>query len=78
MANRSLKLSENAAGKFYVDHSCIDCDLCRQTAPVNFSRNSDKGYSYVSKQPVTPEEIKQCEQAIKECPVDSIGNDGED
>ena len=27
---------------------------------------------------LTPEEEKQCEQAMKECPVDSIGNDGED
>jgi len=78
MANRSLKLSENVAGKFYVDHTCIDCDLCRQTAPTNFSRNSEKGYSYVSKQSATTEEEKQCEQARAECPVDSIGNDGED
>jgi len=77
MANRSLKLSENVGGRFYVDHTCIDCDLCRQSAPANFSRNSDKGYSYVSKQPVTLEEEAQCEQALKECPVDSIGNDGE-
>lgn len=78
MANRSLRLTENVVGKFYVDQSCIDCDLCRQTAPANFKRNSDKGYSYVSKQPVTPEEEKQCEQALKECPVDCIGNDGGD
>lgn len=75
MANRSQKLSENVRGKFYVDVTCIDCDLCRQTAPVNFSRNSEKGYSYVSKQPTTPEEEKQCVQAKAECPVDSIGSD---
>lgn len=78
MANRSLKLSDNMSGKFYVDNTCIDCDLCRQTAPANFSRSADKGYSYASKQPVTTEEEKLCEQARTECPTDSIGNDGED
>ncbi|MBI4373181.1 MAG: ferredoxin [Candidatus Omnitrophica bacterium] len=78
MAKRSLKLPDNAAGKFYVDNTCIDCDLCRQTAPANFSRNADKGYSYVSKQPVTAEEEKLCEQARVECPVDSIGSDKSD
>ncbi|HLD55991.1 MAG TPA: ferredoxin [Candidatus Omnitrophota bacterium] len=77
MANRSERLPENPSGKYYVDTTCIDCDLCRQTAPANFSRNTDKGYSYVSKQPVAAGQIKQCEQAIRECPVDSIGNDGE-
>ncbi|MBI4367866.1 MAG: ferredoxin [Candidatus Omnitrophica bacterium] len=77
MAERTQKLSENASGKFYVDTTCIDCDLCRQTAPANFARNAEKGYSYVSKQPVTPEEAKFCQQAKEECPVDSIGDDGE-
>ncbi|MBI4394855.1 MAG: ferredoxin [Candidatus Omnitrophica bacterium] len=74
---RSLKLPDNVSGKFYVDSSCIDCDLCRMTAPAHFSRNADKGYSYVSKQPVTPEEEKLCEQAKVECPVESIRSDGE-
>ena len=77
MANRSLKLPENVGGRFYVDQSCIDCDLCRQTAPANFSRNSDRGYSYLSKQPMTPAEEQLCEQAKTECPVDSIGSDGD-
>ena len=30
MANRYF---ENVTGKFYVDNQCIDCDLCRETAP---------------------------------------------
>ena len=78
MANRTQKLPENVSGKYYVDKTCIDCDLCRQTAPANFNRNADKGYSYVSKQPTTPEEDKLCQQAEAECPVDSIGDDGGD
>jgi ferredoxin len=77
MANLSTKLLENAPGKFYVDSQCIDCDLCRQTAPLNFSRNGGASYSYVLKQPLTQEEETLCEQAKLECPVEAIGNDGE-
>jgi len=36
MANKDDKLGSNAAGKWYVDSSCIDCDVCRTTAPNNF------------------------------------------
>ena len=78
MADRNQKLPESIGGKFYVDTKCIDCDLCRLTAPANFSRNEGKGYSYVSKQPQTSEAEKLCLQAKTECPVDAIGDDGED
>ena len=59
-----------------MDTECIDCDLCRQTAPDNFDRNEDEGYSYVSKQPENEEEEEACREAIEECPVDAIGDDG--
>ena len=36
MADLASKLAENAVGKYYVDLNCIDCDLCRITAPNNF------------------------------------------
>lgn len=76
MADRTKKLSENVAGRYYVDIKCIDCDLCRLTAPANFTRNAEKGYSFVSKQPATEQEEKLCQQAKAECPVDAIGDDG--
>jgi ferredoxin len=47
------------------------------TAPNNFKRNEDKGYSFVSKQAETPEEEAQCQEAMDSCPVEAIGNDGE-
>jgi ferredoxin len=75
MASVADKVAESVAGKFYVDSQCIDCDLCRQTAPENFDR-SDNGYSFVKKQAESPEEEQQCEQALSECPVEAIGNDG--
>ena len=36
MADAANKYAENVPGKFYVDDQCIDCDLCRETAPANF------------------------------------------
>ncbi len=76
MANRLDKVSESAAGKYYVDTQCIDCDVCRVTAPNNFEREENKGYSYVFRQPATPEEDAQCQEAMDCCPVEAIGNDG--
>ena len=76
MANKESKVKETVPGKFFVDSQCIDCDLCRQTAPDNFNR-SDNGYSFVQKQPQTPEEETLCQQALSECPVEAIGSDGE-
>ena len=75
MATVANKFKENVAGQFYVDDSCIDCDLCRQAAPNNFQR-IDQGYSIVFKQPESPEEITQCQQAKGACPVEAIGDDG--
>jgi len=76
MANAANKYPENAPGKFYVDEQCIDCDLCRETAPANFKRNDDGGHSYVYKQAENPEEEARCKEAMEGCPVEAIGNDG--
>jgi ferredoxin len=56
MANKADKQPENVSGRYYVDTECIDCDVCRDTAPGNFTRQDDGGYSYVYKQPESPEE----------------------
>ena len=76
MADRDDRLPENAAGRFYVDGQCIDCDLCRQTAPRNFQRNDREGYSFVVCQPETTKEAEECREALDECPVEAIGSDG--
>jgi ferredoxin len=77
MADIANKYAENVSGTFYVDDQCIDCDLCRETAPANFTRSDDGGYSYVFKQPTTPEEEALCKEAMEGCPVEAIGNNGE-
>jgi ferredoxin len=77
MAVFGNKYADNVPGKFYVDDQCIDCDLCRETAPDNFTRNEDGGYSFVYRQPTTPAEEALCKEAMEGCPVEAIGNDGE-
>ena len=77
MATKEDKVKDNAPGSWYVDSQCIDCDLCRTTAPANFKQNPDEGYSYVYKQPENDEERKLCQQALEECPVEAIGSDAE-
>lgn len=78
MADFSAKLPENSGpGKFYVDDQCIDCDACRATAPDNFARDDEKGYSFVSKQPENETEMQLCVEAMEGCPVEAIGDDGD-
>jgi ferredoxin len=76
LPDKTDKVKENVAGAYYVDSSCIDCDVCRDTAPDNFMRSDENSYSFVFKQPETPEEKNLCEEALACCPVEAIGNDG--
>ncbi|TVR49081.1 MAG: ferredoxin [Puniceicoccaceae bacterium] len=78
MADKTDKWPENAPGKFYVDQQCIDCDLCRETAPDFFTRNEDGGFSFVYRQPATEEDAELCREALEGCPVDAIGEDGDE
>jgi ferredoxin len=77
MASTNERLSQNVLGRYYVDASCTDCDLCRNTAPDFFRRDDEIGFSIVHHQPVTPEEIALAEEAREGCPSESIGSDGE-
>lgn len=77
MADKQLKNPENVPGKYYVDNTCIDCDLCRNIAPKSFTRHDEGGYSIVFKQPDTAEEKAQAEEARASCPTETIGNDGD-
>lgn len=76
MANKNDRLPQNATGPYYVDSTCVDCDMCRGMAPEFFRRDDEIGMSIVHKQPATPEEIGEVEDALKNCPTESIGNDG--
>jgi ferredoxin len=76
MPDPNNKTPRNSDGPYYVDDTCIDCDMCRSVAPRIFFRDDETGYSYVQRQPVTPAEIAEAEEARLACPTESIGNDG--
>ena len=77
MALFTAKVPQNVPGKFYVDSSCIYCELCDQTAPTIFRECNEQGWAYVFKQPETPDELRQCIEAVEGCPTSSIGTDGD-
>ena len=76
MADPTDKFFRNLPGPYYNDNTCIDCDLCREMAPMLFRRDDDEGKTYVWHQPVGADEISLAEEARAACPTDSIGNDG--
>jgi len=59
-----------------LDSACIGCALCAGTAPDLFSMSEDGSAAFVSRQPGTGAEIESAAQALSECPVAAIGNDG--
>ena len=77
MATLADKAPENVNGRYYVDRSCIYCDLCEQTAPNNFKEIREMGWAAVFKQPETSEEEKACCEAKEGCPTESIGDNGD-
>ena len=77
MANRNDKNPGNVPGPFYVDSTCIDCDMCRELAPATFRRDEDLGVSIVFHQPSNEEELTQAHEAMESCPTSTIGDDGE-
>ena len=85
MADPSDKFEDNVEGyflfkgkkiSFYVDRECIFCDVCVQAAPKNFAPSEDGGHDYVYKQPDNEEELDECYDAMEQCPVEAIGDDG--
>jgi glyoxylase-like metal-dependent hydrolase (beta-lactamase superfamily II)/ferredoxin len=73
VARRSDRIPENADGDFFVDRSCIDCDLCRQIAPEVFGRSHLRAQSYVTAQPHDARTQHRALMALITCPTSSIG-----
>ena len=76
MPNPNERLLDNQPGRFYVDSRCVDCEVCRDIAPDNFKRKSDKRYSFVYRQPRNEVEEGLCKEAMETCPVEAIGDNG--
>lgn len=77
MAKPTEKFPENEPGRYYVDRQCIDCDVCRDIARDNFTRENRKAHSFVYNQPETAEQEALCKEAMEACPVEAIGDNGE-
>lgn len=77
MAERKDRLPNNAPGKFYVDSSCTDCDLCRQIAPDTFAYDDESAMTVVVRQPENDQERMAVWDAVESCPTSSIGDDGD-
>jgi glyoxylase-like metal-dependent hydrolase (beta-lactamase superfamily II)/ferredoxin len=73
VAHLADRLRENAAGDYFVDTSCIDCDTCRQVAPGIYARHDGVGQSIVARQPETEAERRRAAMALVACPTASIG-----
>jgi ferredoxin len=71
------RVPQNVVGKFYVEWTCIYCDLCVTIAPTIFKEHHEQGWAYVFHQPVSPEEVELTKEAVQGCPTDSIGKDGD-
>lgn len=72
MASAAEAIPDNASGDFFVDRTCIDCDLCRQIAPAVFARSERAAQSYVAHQPAADGEHRAL-MALVTCPTSSIG-----
>lgn len=73
MARASDRIAENVDGDFFVDSSCIDCDLCRQLSPATFARTERRAQSYVQAQPTDDAARQRALIALVTCPTASIG-----
>src|SRR5687768_5310283 len=73
MARASDRIPENVDGDFFVDRSCIDCDLCRQLTPATFARTAARDQSYVAAQPANDAEQHRALMPLVTCPTSSIG-----
>jgi glyoxylase-like metal-dependent hydrolase (beta-lactamase superfamily II)/ferredoxin len=75
MARASDRIADNVEGDFFVDSSCIDCDLCRQLAPATFARTDRRAQSFVQLQPRDASEEHRALMALVTCPTSSIGTE---
>jgi ferredoxin len=85
VANSNDKWEDNvggfviAAGKkvsFYVDKECILCSVCSDAAPDNFKMSDQEDHDICYKQPDNEDELDKCFEALDNCPVEAIGEDG--
>ena len=76
MADASGKVAGNVAGRYYVDRSCVPCNLCIDEAPTLMRTSENEDFALFIRQPETPAEEAQARAALEICPSEAIGDDG--
>lgn len=76
MASGTERWDDNVSGKYYVDKNCIMCNVCQDIAPELFRESEDGDHHILAKQPATSSEEESVRDAMDQCPVDAIGDDG--
>ena len=61
---------------FFVDKECILCSVCSDAAPNNFRMSDAEDHDICYKQPESADELAQCQEAMENCPVEAIGENG--
>jgi glyoxylase-like metal-dependent hydrolase (beta-lactamase superfamily II) len=74
MADPKRRHPANVDGPWFVDATCIDCDVSRQCAPWMFG--TADAQAVVVRQPQTPDEVRAATRALLACPTGSIGAAG--
>lgn len=72
MADRRRAHPADRGGGWFVDSTCIDCDVARLLAP-NLIGADARGLSHFLRAPSTPEEEAMAWRALLSCPTGSIG-----
>lgn len=68
---------KNAPGKYYVSDECDGCAYCASVAPENFDFDKPTNSYFVGKQPDNPSEEELVQEAMEDCPIDAIRNNGQ-
>ena len=76
MESTPYRLTQNKPGPFYVDSSCIFCNLCIEISPVLFEMVGDCEWAVVKRQPDNSELIAKALEALEGCPMGSIRWEG--
>jgi ferredoxin len=71
------RLRRNAWGRYYVTDECNACGLCESYARANFTTSPDSEYYFVVQQPADEDEAQAIRDALENCPLGCIHDDGE-
>jgi ferredoxin len=69
--------NRNAEGKYYVTEECDGCGICASFAGETFLSTNDGSRYYVVHQPLDDQEDQAVLDAMEECPLGCIRDDGD-